>query len=270
MSEQVSVYSQPELENASLIVGWKEDEGKLGAEVIGYLNEHIKGKNFCEIEPVKFFPLDGVAIDNNLVQFPTSRFYAGERKDIVLFESNEPVYRRYEFLNCLLDVAEHYCNIKYLYTVSGTISAIAHTSPRKLLTVFNQSEFQKRFRGYDLVDMTWEGPPAINSFLLWLAQRRGIPGLSLWPEITFYLATTEDPRAAEVVLSFFDRKFNLGLDLSGLNLKIRNQNEKIILLRKQEPQIDKYIRTLEVGISLSNEEQLTLVRKVTDFLSTRT
>ena len=270
MKEVVNVHSEPELENASLIVGWQEDAGKLGPKVIDYLNKHIKGSSFCEIEPVNFFPLGGVTIDNNIAQFPTSRFYAGTRKDLVLFQSPEPPYERCKFLTSVLDVAEHYCKIKELYTISGTISPIAHTSPRRLLAVFNQPEFQKKLRGYDLEDMTWEGPPALNSFLLWLAQRRGMPGVSLWPEVAFYLAATQDPRAAKVVLSFFDRKFDLGLDFAGFDSEIENQNEKLVLLRREEPQIDRYIHSLEIGIGLNEEEQLRLAKTVTDFLSAGT
>ena len=97
MKELVNVSSQPELENASLIVGWQEDAGKLGPKVIDYLNKHIKARTFCEIEPVKFFPLGGVAIDNDIAQFPVSRFYAGTRKDLVIFESTQPPYERYSF-----------------------------------------------------------------------------------------------------------------------------------------------------------------------------
>lgn len=270
MKELVNTHSMPELENASLIVGWQEDAGKLGPKVINYLNKHIRARTFCEIEPVEFFPLDGVAIENNVAQFPASKFYAGSRKDVVLFKSTEPPYEQYRFLNSVLDAAEHYCKIKELYTISGTISPVAHTSPRRLLAVFNQTKFQKRLRGYELEDMTWEGPPAINSFLLWLAQRRGVPGLSLWPEVAFYLAANEDPRAARVVLSFFDRRFDLGLDFAGVDSEIKDQNEKIALLRRQEPQIDRDIRTLEIGIGLNEEEQLRLAKIVTEFLSTGT
>jgi proteasome assembly chaperone (PAC2) family protein len=267
MKEPVEMHSQPELGNASLIVGWQQDAGKLGPKVIEYLNRHIKAKIFYEIEPADFFPLGGVAIENNIVQFPVSKFYAGdERKDLVIFESTQPPYERHRFLNSLLDAGEHYCQMKELYTVSGTVSSIAHTSSRRLLAVFNQPEFQISLRRYGLEDMTWEGPPAINSFLLWLAQRRGIPGVSLWPEVAFYLAATEDPKATKVVLSFFNGRFDLGLDLTGLDLEIKDQSEKLARLRRQDIQIDRYIRTLETGLSLDEEEQLRLARTVTEFL----
>ncbi len=68
------------------------------------------------------------------------------------------------------------------------------------------------------------------------------------------------------MLSFFDRRFDLGLDFTGLDSEIKGQNEKIALLRREDPQIDRYIRTLEMGISLNEEEQLRLAQGVTEFL----
>jgi len=262
----LNVRSQPEFENASLIVGWQEDAGKLGPKVIDYLNKHIRGKCFCEVEPEKFFPLGRVAIDNDIAQFPTSRFYAGARKDLVIFESNQPPRERFRFLNTILDVGQYYCKVNELYTVSGTIAPIAHTTPRRLMAVFNQVEFQRKLRSDELEDMTWEGLPAINSFLLWLAQRRNISGVSLWPEVSFYLAATEDPKAVKSVLSFFNGRFNLGLDFEEVDSQIKAQGEKLALLRRENPEIDKYIRTLEVGLSLNEEEQLKLAQGVTEFL----
>ena len=156
MKELVKIYSQPELENTSLVVGWQEDAGKLGSKVIEYLSRHIKAKVFCELEPINFFPLAGVAIESDIAQFPISNFYAGDkRKDLVIFESSQPTYEGYRFLSSVLDVGEHYCRMKELYTVSGTISSFAHTSPRRLLAVFNQPRFQKSLKKYDLEDMTW-------------------------------------------------------------------------------------------------------------------
>jgi len=56
--------------------------------------------------------------------------------------------------------------------------------------------------------MNWKGPPAINSYLLWVAKKRDIPGVSLWAEIPFYLAVGEDFQAIKIGLSFLDKKFN--------------------------------------------------------------
>jgi len=99
-----------------------------------------------------------------------------------------------------------------------------------------------------------------------VAKRRGISGLSLWPEIPFYLASREDPQAIKLTLSFLNRRFNLNLDLEVFDLEIIEQNEKIAQLRKEDSEINKYIRILEKGQRLDEEEQLKLARKIHELL----
>ena len=266
MKEPIEVYRQPDLENASLIVGWQNSSGNLGSKVVEYLSRHLQARTFGEIEPVQFFPLNGVEVENNIAKMPFSRFSSGDRKDLVIFESEPPSFDKYRFLKSVLDTGEYYCKIKDLYTIDGIVSPISHTSPRRLWAVYSDGDFQKRLRDYELENITWEGPPTLSSFLLWLAQNRGIPGLSLWPEISFYLSATEDPKAVKSVLSFFNRRFDLGLDFGDLDSQIKTQNGNLALLRKENPEIDDYISTLEVGLSLNEDDQLKLAQGVTEFL----
>lgn len=257
---------QPHFENPSLVVTWNGDAGKLSPMVLEYLNKKIKGKSFCEIEPAGFFSLAAVAIEDNIAQFPENKFYYSQKNDLVIFEGSEPQFERYRFLNAILDVAEHYCKVKELFTINGTISPIAHTGPRRILAVFNQEEIQKKLAGFGLEDMSWQGPPAISSFLLWAAKRRGIPAASLWLEIPFYLVASKDFQATKMTLSFLDKKFDLALDFRELDEKISSQNEKITLLREEDSEINKNIAMLESELSLSEDEQIELTRKVTELL----
>ena len=269
MKDFFKSFWQPELENPSLIVGWNRDAAGIAPKVIDFLNEKIGGKTFEEINPAGFFSLRGVTIEDDIIQFPESKFYCGQRKDLVIFKSDEPRYQRYQFLNTVLDVAANYCKIRELYTLSGKPSYFSHTTPRRISAVFNQLALKKKLKGYGLENMTWEGRPAISSYLLWIAKRRGIAGVSLWPEIPFYLATSEDPQAMKLTLSFLDKRFNLGLDLEEFDLEIRKQNIKIARLRVEHPEINKSIKFLESGLSLNEEEQLKLAQEIYQLLKKR-
>ena len=267
MMKDIFKFSErPQFENPSLIVGWNEDAGRLSPKVIDYLNRQMKGESFCEIEPAGFFPLGAVAIENDVAQFPESKFYYSQKDNLVIFKGNEPQFAGYGFLNAILDLAERYCNAKELFTINGTVSAVAHTNPRRILAVFNQQALQKKLRGYGLEDMDWQGPPATSSYLLWVAEKRGIPGASLWPEIPFYLAACEDFQAIRLTLSFLDKRFNLGLDLTELDEQIRQQDVKIDRLRQEDSEINRYIGTLEGGLSLSEDEQMGLIKGITELL----
>jgi proteasome assembly chaperone (PAC2) family protein len=261
------IYQIPQFQSSSLIIGWQtQDIGKISSKVIDFLNEKLGGREIAEIKPLGFFPLGGTAFRDDVIQVPESKFWACEKNDLLLFKSDEPKFEWYKFLNAVLDLAESHCKARELYTINGTVSSIAHVTPRRILTVFNQPEFQKRLRGYGLEDMNWQGPPAISSYLLWVAQRRGIPGVSLWPEVPFYLAAREDPEAIKLTLSFLDRRFNLGLDLRKLDKEIKKQNDKIARLREENSEINKSIIMLERGLPLNEEEQTKLAQEIYELL----
>ena len=86
------------------------------------------------------------------------------------------------------------------------------------------------------------------------------------PQLSFYLAASEDFQAIKVTLSFLDKRFNLSLDFTELDEEINNQNTKIEMLREEDSEIDKYINMLEGELALSEDEQMELTMKVTELL----
>lgn len=264
------IYQIPNLQNPSLIVGWQtQDVGRLGSGVINFLNKKLGGEEVGRIKPVDFFSLGGVRIENDVARVPESKFFACKKNNLLLFRSDEPKDEWYRFLDSVLDVAQYSCKMKDLYTVNGNPSLIPHTMPRRILTVFNQQEFGRDVEKYGLLGMYYEGPPAMSSFLLWVAKRRNIPGASIWVDIPFYLAPLKDPLAQKKVLEFFNQKFNLKIDLRELDLEIRDQNEKIARLREKDSEINRYFNLLESGIGLDGEEQLKLAKQIYELLEKR-
>ncbi len=271
MIEPLKFSWRPKLQSPALVIGWSEDAGKLGAKVTDYLNRKLGGQSFCEIEPVEFFPLGGVAIEDDLVQFPESKFYACLKNDLVVFKSSPPRYEWYKFLNLILDIAEHYYHVKELHIIGGMVSLGAHTAPRELRGTFNSPEMKKDLSHYNLAgELNYETPPGqrptLNSFLLWVAKRRNIPGVNLWVPIPFYLVAVDDPRSQKGVLELFNERFDLGIDFSDLDEEIRRQNQIIVEMRNSFPDIDESIRRLETNLRLSAKENQKLVQEIERFL----
>ena len=267
----VKIYKEPDLRRSSLVLGWSEDMGNLGRKATGYLNRKLKGEEFAEIEPEDFFSLGGVAIEGNLARFPESKFYTCQEHELVIFQSYYPGAEWYKFLNSVLDVAEHHCRVKELYILGAMVSFSAHTTPRELLAVVNSAEMKEVLSQYDLArDMDYQTPlgerPTLNSFLLWIAKGRNIPGVSLWVPIPFYLAAMEDAQAQKKVLSFLNERLDLKIDFNDLDQEVREQNEQLAQVRSRFPQIDDYINRLESNLMLSEEENGELIKKIEDFL----
>lgn len=271
MKDGLKFFWQPELESPTLVVGWTVDAGGLGAKVVDYLNRKLGGKSLAEIDPVGFFPLGGVTIENDLVQFPESKFYAYPGKNLLVFISDPPSQEWYQFLNLILDAAEHY-QVKEVCTIGGMVSLSAHTAPRELMGAFSSPEVKEALSQYQLAGgLNYETPPGqrptLSSFLLWATRKRTIPGFSLWVPIPFYLLVADDPMAEKETLGFLDRRLDLGIDFTELDDRIRQQDQLISQIRRDFPDIDQAMSKLEANLGLSEEENQRLVEVVGKFLA---
>lgn len=267
----ITIYQEPDLPQSSLVLGWSEDAGDLGRKVTDYLNLKLNGQEFAEVDPEDFFPMGGVAIKDNIARFPESKFYACPEHELAILRTDSPLAEWYKFLNSVLDVAERHCRVRELYVLGAMISFGAHTAPRQLIAVVNSTEMKEVLTQYDLNrDMDYQTQPGerptLNSFLLWLARRRNIPGVSVWVPIPFYLAAMEDPQAQRKVLSFLNERLGLRIDFSDLDQEVGKQNEQLAVARSRFPQIDDYINRLESNLVLSEEENGELVKRIEEFL----
>lgn len=272
MTEPIQFSSHPQLRSPSLVVGWNLDASQLGAKVTDYLIRKLDGEPFCEIEPVEFFSMGGVTIENDLVQFPSTTFYACPDNDLVILRSTPPTYEWHRFLNLILDVARNHCHVKELYTVGGMIALGAHTAPRQLFGTPNSPEFKNILSYYQITrDINYESPPGqqptLNSFLSWTAKTRSIPAANLWTLIPFYLLAVNDPSAQKRVLEFLAWRLDLQIEFADLDEEITKQNEKIGQLRTDSPEIDDCIRKLESNMRLTESENEKLLRQVEESLT---
>jgi proteasome assembly chaperone (PAC2) family protein len=263
--------AHPELDNPALIMSWTGDTGGLGARVTDHLVSVFGGRPFCEIEPVEFWPFDGVAVEKSILQFPEVHFVAGTRRDMVIFQSPPPAFNWYRLLDLVLEAAQQ-VNVREIYAVGAMVSMAVHTSPRQVLATFSSPQIKDSLVGYDLGrGWDFETPPGqrptLNTFLVWAAQRRNVAAVALWVPVPFYLVSTDDPRAQRRVLSFFDERFNLGLDYTGMDRKVSEQDARIEKIRASSPETDQALKKLEGGEALSQEESQRLAGEIERALS---
>ena len=271
MTDPVQFSSRPELRNPTLVAAWSMDAAGLGLSVTDYLVGKLGGQPFCHIEPVDFFALGGVTIDNDLVQFPESRFYACPEKDLVLFQSTPPSHEWYRFMNLVLDVARDYCHVREFYTVGSMVALGPHSAPRQFFATVSSRELKEELAPYGLTrEVNYETPPGgrptLNSFFLWAARRSNIPGANLWVPVPFYLVSSDDPAACKKVLEFLNHRLGLGLDLSDLDEEARALDERIDRIRASSPDVDRYIRKLENNEGLAEDEGEKLAKEVEELL----
>jgi proteasome assembly chaperone (PAC2) family protein len=231
-----------ELNNPSLIVGWLNDAGKMGANAIDYLLRRLVGESLCEIDPTEFFSLNGISTEDDVVQMPAGKFYACPENDLLLLKSNPPDLEWHKFLSQVLDIGAQF-HVKELHVVGGMITSAPHTTPRKIMGTCNSLEAKMTFLPYDVVnEFDYQTPagqkPTLNSYMLWAAHRRKIPGISLWVPVPFYLTNVGDCLGQKIIVEFFNRRFNLGMGIEDLEDAVKRQHVKIADLRAADPQVN--------------------------------
>jgi proteasome assembly chaperone (PAC2) family protein len=249
--------ARPRIEAAPFVIGWTKDTGAVSRLVAEHLIRASHAAGFCQIEPASFYSLGGVTVNDDVAQFPQSRFFYSERDRVVTLRADEPQSDRYEFLNAVLDLADVYGRAETLYTVNGLAALTAHTVARRVFGVFNDPALQTRLRQWVPADMSWQGPPHASTYLLWLAHRRNLPAAGLWVEVPFYLSSHKDYQAARTVISRLSAMLGVDLEFRQLDRLAAEQQERLAHLEDNPDTADK-IRTLEEGGSLDRQEQVEL------------
>jgi predicted ATP-grasp superfamily ATP-dependent carboligase len=265
-AEMFRFITQPQLENTSFVVGWTKDAGAVSGTAVNYLVEASTGSRFCQVEPVGFFPVGGVTVENDVAQFPESELSYSQAANVVVLRSDEPQTHRYEFLEGIVDFAQHYARTATLYTINGLPALIPHTATRRVFGVYNGPAVQTKLRPLVSAGMTWQGMPHLSTHLLWLARSQGLAGAGLWVEVPFYLTDYQDLWAVKSAVSLLGIILGQHWELDKLDRFIDEEDEKFGRLRKEDRDIDAKIRNLEEGHSLDRQEQMELAEAVQNAL----
>jgi len=265
------LFTRAKFDSSSVVVVWNQDVGRLGSRVADYVAGQLECRELGEISPEGFFSLSGVTVEDDVAQFPESKFYRCRTKDFVIFKSDIPRFDWYGFINLVLEISEKYFNVKQIYTIGGMVVPSAHTAPRTLLSVVNSTEMKRTISNYDIVhDMNYETNddqrPTFSSYLLWAAKAKDIPGACLWVPVPFYLITVGDPEACRTILELLDRHLELNINFSDINNEVAQLNQKIAQARDRFPDLDGYISKLESNLGLTAEEGERLVKKIDELL----
>lgn len=261
-------------QRSALIVVWRQEPGGIGRDIVHSLKSRFGLELAAEIEPADFFSLEGVTIQNDIIQFPMSRLYACGGSGHFIFYSDAPETNHYEFLTRLLDLARNRFGITELYTAGTIVSAISHTSPRRVFGIVNRPDLREPMLQCGVhTGMDYETPPGggttVSNFLLWIAKTQELAGNSLWVETPFYLAGATDPAASRRMMEVLDAMLQLGVNLKPMDIRIAEINQKLYELRAHDREAARCLELLERGIMLSEEESRTLATAVMRFLLRR-
>jgi proteasome assembly chaperone (PAC2) family protein len=197
MSSEFILSREPDLRDPSLIIGLP-DVGYVGLRVIDYLKSKLGAEEFGHIEPRRFSTVPWVSVKNGVIEdlellrngFSFWKNTSGGN-DLVVFRSEQPTARPYEYVEAVLDVAQH-VGVRRMYIVGSF--GVTHEEPPAVLGVVNMAHLTEL-----LVDSgvqpypQYKGIGTIHSSFLWFAKERGLEALGLWSPIPHYIARLPFP-----------------------------------------------------------------------------
>lgn len=200
MSSEFTLSSEPDLQDPVLIVGLP-DVGYVGLRVIDYLKSKLGAQEFGRIEPQRFSTVPWVSVKNGVIEelellrngFSFWKNTA-EGNDLVIFKSEQPTARPYEYVEAILDVAQH-IGVRRVYVV-GSFGAVGvtHLEPAAALGVVNMGHLTELLVEVGVQPYPeYKGIGTIHSSFLWLARQRGLEALGLWSPIPHYVARMPFP-----------------------------------------------------------------------------
>jgi proteasome assembly chaperone (PAC2) family protein len=216
--EAVTLLTEPELRNPSLIAAWP---GMGGVAIIAarYLKDKLGAEELGDIKPYDFFDLGAVSVRDHVVgepEFPESKFYfwkSGGEKDLIIFLGEaQPSMKGYQLANLVLDVAQ----ANRVYTFAAAPAHIYHTRRPNILGAATHPELIQELQRNDVIPMAAGTISGLNGLLLGVAREKNMEGICLLGEIPVYTTPIPNPKSSKAVLEVLTKLLDIEVDLAGL------------------------------------------------------
>lgn len=201
MQKAIKLYKEPELKNPRLIMAWP-DTGYVGLRVIDYLKNKLEAEELGRIEPYDFSSMPWISVKDGVIEaleLMRNGFYywRSRRKtggDLIIFKSEQPTAKLYEYVGLVLEVAGQF-GVKRLY-MAGAFGAmgVTHSEKPPVFGVANQPGLKEFLENYGVrLYPEYKGIGNIHSLTQWLAKERNIEAISLWSPVPHYIARLPFP-----------------------------------------------------------------------------
>ncbi len=227
MSEPIEWITEPDLTEPIFMAafgGWS-DASDAATGAVRWLISHTDAQRVARVRPNDFFDFTvarpSVRLDAGGVRsiiWPTIDVYAsqgaGGRPDFVLMHGREPHLHWPEFVDVVLTIAGH-CRAGRALTLGAFLGPVLHRGPVPLTGYASEGIMAQRLASAGVVPSTYEGPTGIATVLHDAFRQAGLPSISLWAAVPFYLGSVRpNPRATHGLLDGVVRIHGLDLDLT--------------------------------------------------------
>ncbi|HEV2360138.1 MAG TPA: PAC2 family protein [Acidimicrobiales bacterium] len=234
--------------------GWN-DAGDAASTATAYFARAWKAQPFAEIDPEEFVDFTEHRPEVRIVEgetrqiiWPTTVFASaspeGSASDFVVVRGYEPQMRWKAFCDLVVDAVRQ-IGAESVITLGSLLAEVAHTSPVPIVATSNDPETLKR---YALSRSRYEGPTGIVGVLHAAFAAAGIPSLSLWASVPYYVPQITSPKAALALVTRAESVIGVEVDRSDLEELATSYEAEVDALVADDDDISAYVARLqEIG-----------------------
>jgi predicted ATP-grasp superfamily ATP-dependent carboligase len=259
--DHVTFSQRPPLDHPALVcafTGWN-DGGEAASVAARYLAEQWGAQPIATIDPEEFYDFQvnrpTVRLEqgvSRVIEWPKAEFTAvtGRERDVVLFTAPEPNVRWRTFAQTVVGVGRE-LGAGLLLTLGAFLTDVPHTRP---VPVVGSALDEETAAGLGLARSQYEGPTGITGVVHDVANRAGLPSVSLWAAVPHYLPAAPNPKAALALVRRASALLGVPVDAVRLAEASAAWETTVVQLVEQSDELGEYVGRLESAADEAAQE----------------
>ena len=231
--------------------GWN-DAGDAATAAVEHLSLIWNAEPFSELDPDDFYDFqvtrptvslrDGVT---RTISWPTTRITAcrlpDAPHDVLLVHGIEPNFHWRAFCAELVAVALE-VNAPMVLTLGALLADVAHTTP---IQVTGSAHDEATAERLGVTVSNYEGPTGITGVLQDALVSAGVPTVSLWAAVPYYVADPPSPRVTLALLHRIEEVLDVEVPLGTLPQQADEWVDEVSRLAAEDSEINQYVQSLQ-------------------------
>jgi proteasome assembly chaperone (PAC2) family protein len=230
--------------------GWN-DAAESASGAVAHLDEVWSARPLGEIDPDDYYDFQVnrpmIAVQEGgprRITWPTTRLSHARLpsgRDIVLVRGVEPNMRWRAFCAELIAVCSE-LGVETVVTLASLLGEAPHTRPVPVTGTTTDPGLQ---RVLSLEPPRYEGPTGIVGVFQDLCTTAGIPAVSFWAAVPYYVAQPPCPKATLALLRRVEDLLDVSIPLRQLAEEARAWQDGVDELAAEDTEVAEYVRSLE-------------------------
>jgi len=231
--------------------GWN-DAAEAATGAVDHLIDEWDAELVTAIDPEDYYDFQvnrpQVGFDDDGVRrltWPTTRIFVARPddtdRDVLLIRGIEPNMRWRGFCQELLELVDE-SNAQLVVVLGALLADSPHTRP---IPVSATSADPELTASWSLEPSTYEGPTGITGVFADQCGTLGVPAVSIWSAIPYYIAGTPCPKASLALLGKVEALLDLPIPEGDLPELARAWQRGADELSEEDPEVAEYVHSLE-------------------------